>query len=112
MVAQSAADKSGAVALYDEAENLEAAGNFLAACPKYAESNRLDSSMFRLDEGDLRFERIEFRLKPTVAKAGDLPIILNIGAMAADTAPDGTMAMPADGAMDMPMDHTMDAPAQ
>ena len=44
------------------------------------------------------------------AKAGDVPIILNIGSMAAGAAPDSTMAMPAAGAMDMPMDHTMDAP--
>ncbi len=37
-----------------------------------AEPNRLDSAMFRLDEGDLRFERIEFRLKPGISKAGDM----------------------------------------
>ena len=46
------------------------------------------------------------------AKAGDVPIILNVGGMGSDTAPDGTMATPAEGAMDMPMDHTMDAPAK
>ena len=37
-----------------------------------AEPNRLDSAMFRLEEGDIRFERIDFRLKPTVSKAGDM----------------------------------------
>ncbi len=37
-----------------------------------AESKRLDQTMFQLDEGDLRFERIEFRLKPTVERVGDL----------------------------------------
>ena len=36
------------------------------------DTNRLDSTMFRLEEGDLRFERIEFRLKPAAVKAGDL----------------------------------------
>ena len=46
------------------------------------------------------------------AKAGNVPIILNVGGMGSDTAPDGTVATPADGAMDMPMDHAMDAPAQ
>ena len=37
-----------------------------------ADPTRLDSTMFKIEEGDVRFERIEFRLKPTVPKAGDL----------------------------------------
>ncbi len=37
-----------------------------------ADPNKLDSAMFRVDEGDIRFERIEFRLKPAVSKAGDM----------------------------------------
>ncbi len=37
-----------------------------------AENTRLDSAMFRLEEGTIRFERIEFRLKPTALKAGDV----------------------------------------
>jgi len=36
------------------------------------ESKRLDQTMFQLDEGDLRFERIDFLLKPKVAGSGDL----------------------------------------
>lgn len=33
---------------------------------------RRDSAMFRIEDGDIRFERIEFRLKPSLAKAGDI----------------------------------------
>jgi hypothetical protein len=43
-LAQSA-DKSAAVALFDEAENLASAGSYREACPKYAESNRLDPQL-------------------------------------------------------------------
>lgn len=37
--------KAAAIALYDEAEKLMAAGDFAGACPKYAESNRLDPQL-------------------------------------------------------------------
>ncbi|HEY2410291.1 MAG TPA: hypothetical protein VGI10_30005 [Polyangiaceae bacterium] len=43
-VAQTA-DKSTAVALFDEAEKLASAGNFAEACPKFAESYRLDPQL-------------------------------------------------------------------
>jgi hypothetical protein len=43
-LAQSA-DKTAAVALFDEAASLVAAGNYKDACPKYAESNRLDPQL-------------------------------------------------------------------
>lgn len=39
------AARSAAVALYDAAEQLSAAKNFAAACPKYAESYRLDPQL-------------------------------------------------------------------
>jgi hypothetical protein len=39
------ANKAAAVALYDQAEGLMAAGNYAAACPKYAESHRLDPQL-------------------------------------------------------------------
>jgi len=40
--AQSAADKAAAQALFDDAQKAAAAGDWASACPKYAESNRLD----------------------------------------------------------------------
>ena len=40
--AQSAADKAAAQALFDDARKLASSGDWSAACPKYAESNRLD----------------------------------------------------------------------
>lgn len=45
LAAAQSADKSAAVALYDEAERLASAGSFKEACPKYAESNRLDPQL-------------------------------------------------------------------
>lgn len=44
-LAQGDANRAAAVALYDDAEKLMAAGNYAAACPKYAESNRLDPQL-------------------------------------------------------------------
>jgi hypothetical protein len=38
-------DRSAAVALFDEAERLMAAGDFAHACPKYAESERIDPQL-------------------------------------------------------------------
>lgn len=38
-------DKTAAVTLYDEAQKLMEAGKYSAACPKYAESNRLDPQL-------------------------------------------------------------------
>jgi len=38
-------EKAAAVALFDEAHKLVEAGNFADACPKYAESNRLDPQL-------------------------------------------------------------------
>lgn len=40
--AQSAADKAAAQALFDDAQKATASGDWASACPKYAESNRLD----------------------------------------------------------------------
>jgi hypothetical protein len=40
--AQSAADKAAAQALFDDAQKLAGSGDWTSACPKYAESNRLD----------------------------------------------------------------------
>jgi tetratricopeptide (TPR) repeat protein len=39
------AEKAAAVVLFDEAEALAARGDFQAACPKYAESHRLDPQL-------------------------------------------------------------------
>ncbi len=38
-------DKSAAVTLYDEAQRLMSTGQYSEACPKYAESNRLDPQL-------------------------------------------------------------------
>lgn len=38
-------DRSAAVALFDEAERLMASGDYPHACPKYAESNRIDPQL-------------------------------------------------------------------
>jgi hypothetical protein len=38
-------DRSAAVAIFDEAERLSAEGKYAEACPKYAESNRLDPQL-------------------------------------------------------------------
>src|SRR5262249_19600950 len=43
--AQGAGDKAAAVALFDEAEKLMAQSQFAAACPKYAESYRLEPAI-------------------------------------------------------------------
>ena len=40
--AQSASDKAAAQALFDDAQKLAASSDWAAACPKYAESDRLD----------------------------------------------------------------------
>ncbi|HEX8796058.1 MAG TPA: hypothetical protein VF765_34145 [Polyangiaceae bacterium] len=40
--AQSAADKAAAQTLFDDAQKAAASGDWASACPKYAESNRLD----------------------------------------------------------------------
>lgn len=44
-IAAQTTSKTTAVQLYDEAERLMAAGQFAAACPKYAESMRLDPQL-------------------------------------------------------------------
>ena len=43
--AQSTSDKAAAQALFDDAGKLAASNNWAAACPKYAESDRLDSGI-------------------------------------------------------------------
>lgn len=40
--AQTASDKAAAQALFDDARKLASSGDWASACPKYAESNRLD----------------------------------------------------------------------